>query len=915
MRKIYFLLFILPINIFCQTYTVHHPIDWALNHQYMWGPNGSSWSLNIHQDIFNYTFSENQTFGHIEDLGILGEWGAEFDLNAYLSMALTYYASGFNNGWVDINYPVDITLTFPDYGTIIPGQWATVNSDYTVLPSAYLNPHFPEEGIIGMNFSFGTNIDLSGQLCVGGCTPINIFNVDVPYDSLTLIELNTYSGIATYPCIVNNYPDICQSQVIPLIINDIGGTGLSLWADIPYIASYNDYILPNNCLIAKGQDYYMTLGLDIIQFIQFMGEVIGGSTADAINDFIDILSGTIQIVNDANINISLDYTLIDQASLFTNHYLHQDLTFCPTLYTTFHFPTPVQFEEVDTNNVIVQSGINDTITFKVGNNLNILWPCFGLDSLSTGPILHFMENEFNNHVWDSIALNFGITGLDFTLNIDLNLIKQAINDLPPLCVEIDEDNLVCITNQRQDLSANKAHFNFHFGPFLDDTLHITDFALTWMDDTWEIAGFHDSIFPPELMTSAPSLNMHIVGDTVLCQGLTNGVIIAWGNNGMPPYNFHWSTNRDTITNIPIDSIMVGVGTYSVTITDAGGCSVSDSVNVASNPPIYMTLDKVDIWCEHDSTGIIMINATGGTPPYNYTLLPNNINSTSNIFDSLPEGYYTIIVYDNYSCSVNDSISLIELHDLPPVNIMAEPTIGCQPLYVQFVETNYEYFPTNQYLWSFGDTIYNPLHKFNTSGNIDVWLTVTNEFGCDTTAHYEDLITVYPRPIANGYVYPMIVYASNDPTYTIQCYNESNGDTHVLWDFGDSTTSNIDYISHSYMNEGEFTVMLVAFNGWGCSDTSFYDVILLDDILNIPNVITPNGDGINDVFYIENIDKYPNSVLTILNRWGNTVFEANGYSNTWDAKDQPGGTYYFVLYTGNGPNNPNKVYKGSITVIK
>ena len=41
----------------------------------MWGPNGSSWSLNIHQDIFNYTFSENQTFGHIEDLGILGEWG------------------------------------------------------------------------------------------------------------------------------------------------------------------------------------------------------------------------------------------------------------------------------------------------------------------------------------------------------------------------------------------------------------------------------------------------------------------------------------------------------------------------------------------------------------------------------------------------------------------------------------------------------------------------------------------------------------------------------------------------------------------------------------------------------------------------------------------------------------------------
>jgi len=850
-------------------------------------------------------------------------------------MALTYYASGFNNGWVDINYPVDITLTFPDYGTIIPGQWATINSDYTVLPSAYLHPHFPEEGVIGMEFSYGVNIDLSGQFCLGSCNTWNPLNINIPYDTLTLIELNTYTGNATYPCMVNNYPDICQDQFIPLNINNIAGTGLSLSADIPYIASYNDYILPNKCLIAKGKDDYMTLTLNIIRFIQFIGDLTG---VDAIYDFIYYLSGTFEIANDEDINIfganvhindiSIDYTLIDSANtrLFTEHYLRQDLTFCPTLYTTFHFPIPVQYEEVNpNNNDLVQSGINDTITFKVGNNLNILWPCLGLDSLSTGPILHFMENEFNNHVWDSIALNIHITGLEFTLHIDLvgtiNIGSKAINDLPPLCVDIDEDNEVCFNVQQQNLLANKSQIqipyadDFHFGPFLDNTFPITDFALTWLNRTWEIAGFHDSIFPPELMTSAPLLNINIVGDTVLCQGSTNGVIIAWGNNGMPPYNFHWSTNRDTITNIPIDSIMVGVGTYSVTITDEGGCSATDSINVVSSPPIYMNLDKVDIWCEHDSTGIIMINTTGGTPPYNYTLLPNNINSTSNIFDSLPEGTYTIYVNDDYGCYINDSISLIELHDLPPLNIMVDTTIGCQPLYVQFVENNYEYFPTNQYLWSFGDTIYNPLHKFNTPGYIDVWLTVTNEFGCDTTAYYEDLITVYPRPHANGYVYPTIVYASDDPTYTIQCYNESSGDTHVLWDFGDSTTSNIDYASHSYMDEGEYTITLVAFNGWGCSDTSLYDVILLDDILKIPNVITPNGDGINDVFYIENISKYPYSVLTILNRWGNTVYEANGYDNTWDAKDHPGGTYYYVLYTGNGPNNPNKVYKGSITVIK
>ena len=48
--------------------------------------------------------------------------------------------------------------------------------------------------------------------------------------------------------------------------------------------------------------------------------------------------------------------------------------------------------------------------------------------------------------------------------------------------------------------------------------------------------------------------------------------------------------------------------------------------------------------------------------------------------------------------------------------------------------------------------------------------------------------------------------------------------------------------------------------------------------------------------------------------GNVVYEINGYDNTWDAKDQPG-VYYYILYTGSGPNNPDKVYNGTITIIK
>ena len=65
-----------------------------------------------------------------------------------------------------------------------------------------------------------------------------------------------------------------------------------------------------------------------------------------------------------------------------------------------------------------------------------------------------------------------------------------------------------------------------------------------------------------------------------------------------------------------------------------------------------------------------------------------------------------------------------------------------------------------------------------------------------------------------------------------------------------------------------------------------------------NVITPNSDGKNDRFVIEGVEHYPNSVLTIFNRWGSKVLEEKGYQNNWDGRDHgkklSAGIYYFVL---------------------
>lgn len=85
-------------------------------------------------------------------------------------------------------------------------------------------------------------------------------------------------------------------------------------------------------------------------------------------------------------------------------------------------------------------------------------------------------------------------------------------------------------------------------------------------------------------------------------------------------------------------------------------------------------------------------------------------------------------------------------------------------------------------------------------------------------------------------------------------------------------------------------------------------------LVISNVFTPNGDGVNDTFVVPGLETYSDNELTIINRWGNVVYQKTNYKNDWDGSGLVEGTYFYVLRAKNKAGVWD-TYKGYLTLLR
>jgi len=119
-----------------------------------------------------------------------------------------------------------------------------------------------------------------------------------------------------------------------------------------------------------------------------------------------------------------------------------------------------------------------------------------------------------------------------------------------------------------------------------------------------------------------------------------------------------------------------------------------------------------------------------------------------------------------------------------------------------------------------------------------------------------------------------------------------------------------------LNSGDYTLTITDDTG---ADTTI--VISIKEIVcevKPALVFTPNGDGYNDTWQIDNIHYYPENLILVYNRWGQKVYEHQGIYEPWDGKDllgvpAPDGVYYYVIYQDK--ENKKSIVKGTVSVLR
>ncbi|MFH1319264.1 MAG: PKD domain-containing protein [Bacteroidota bacterium] len=160
-----------------------------------------------------------------------------------------------------------------------------------------------------------------------------------------------------------------------------------------------------------------------------------------------------------------------------------------------------------------------------------------------------------------------------------------------------------------------------------------------------------------------------LSDSASCNGSCDGNAYSFPSGGTPPYSYQWN---DPLLTITYDVKNLCAGIYNVLITDANGCTFTDSVMVEEPLAIVLSEFHSDAHCGQND-GIATISVSGGTGPYSYLWTPGNQTTAfiSNVF----AGTYIVTITDANGCQENTPVTIADL-DGPTAIIINSDSVTC-----------------------------------------------------------------------------------------------------------------------------------------------------------------------------------------------------------------------------------------------
>ncbi|MBL4716019.1 MAG: gliding motility-associated C-terminal domain-containing protein [Bacteroidia bacterium] len=209
--------------------------------------------------------------------------------------------------------------------------------------------------------------------------------------------------------------------------------------------------------------------------------------------------------------------------------------------------------------------------------------------------------------------------------------------------------------------------------------------------------------------------------------------------------------------------------------------------------------------------------------------------------------------------------------------------------------------TSDFVWSTGATT-NSI-EVTPEENQNYSVSVTTQY-CGKIKGFDNFnIEVLPQPEIDYEIFPdQDEYdIATNMSFTDKSTTENGTMSEWIWIFGDGTFTNNQNAYHTYNDTGKFTIIFIATNSEGCKDT-MYNEIMVNPILELfkPTAFTPNGDGINDVFYISNFG-ITEFKMTIYNRWGKEIHYTRNINEFWNGRKfnhgklVPFGSYVYDIY--------------------